>query len=516
MFERGCNTVPDILSLFGRHQLNRVAVECGEDRISWPEFARRINRVANGLIGMGIEKGDKVCVLMPTMTETVEVMFGIAKAGAVLVPLNSMVHPDSLAHMVVDSDARAMFIGPGMNEFISAYAATFEAIPDFKFITVGFERKGWISFAQLTDNSSDEDPGVRLELDDIMMIVYTSGTTGMPKGAVFDHFTRLQFALGLGIEFRIDYNSVALISTPLYTTSTWMIMLPTLVAGGTIILMPHFDPDGFLRMTLEKRPTHTFMVPTQYYVLLSYPDLNQYDIRGIYRYMLSTGAPLQKESKVDIVKRFACEFIELYGMTEGISSTLKPEHVLYKPGSVGTPVISNDLRIIDDEGRELPWGEIGEIVGYSNCLMKGYYKQPEATEQVKWIEPKTGRQFMRTGDMGRFDEEGFLYILDRKKDVIVSGGINIYADDIERILSQHPDVFDCAVIAAPDKKWGETPVALVIPRPASTTSEIALRNWLNKRLAKYQQVSMVEFRTEFPRNMLGKVLKKELRAEFWK
>jgi len=207
--------------------------------------------------------------------------------------------------------------------------------------------------------------------------------------------------------------------------------------------------------------------------------------------------------------------MELYGVTEGIGTTLKPEEILTKTGSVGTPIAGTDMRIIDDNGKELPQGEIGEIVGYGPGMMNGYHNRPEATAETIWRD-EHGRTFLRTGDVGRFDEDGFLYILDRKKDMIVSGGVNVFASDIEEVFIQHPDVNDLAVIAVPHEKWIETPLALVRLRPGAAITEKELKDWVNTRVAKHQRVNAVEFRDEdFPRNALGKVLKRQLRAPYW-
>jgi len=207
---------------------------------------------------------------------------------------------------------------------------------------------------------------------------------------------------------------------------------------------------------------------------------------------------------------------ELYGLTEGIGTTLKPEEIMEKTGSVGRPIAGNDLRIIDDEDRELPWGEIGEIVGYGGALMKHYHNRPEATEEIIWRN-KRGRTYIRTGDIGRFDEDRFLYILDRKKDMIVTGGVNVFASDIEEVAIDHPDVAEMAVIAVPHEKWIETPLALVVPRKGSVAVEDEIKTWINKRVsAKHQRVSAVEFRDQpLPRNVLGKLLKKNLREPYW-
>jgi acyl-CoA synthetase (AMP-forming)/AMP-acid ligase II len=256
------------------------------------------------------------------------------------------------------------------------------------------------------------------------------------------------------------------------------------------------------------------MVPTQFQAIIDHPDFDKYDLSSM-RIMVCAGALLPLPLKKRILKKIGPSLMELYGLTEGIGTTLKPEDIETKTGSVGNP-INAEIRIIDDDGKEVPQGEPGEIVGYSAGFMKGYHNRPDATAEVIWKDEKE-RTFLRTGDMGRFDEDGFLYILDRKKDMIISGGVNVFAGDIEEVLIRHPDVKDVAVIAVPHEKWGETPVALIIRESNTEGGEEEIKEWANAQLAKHQRVRRVEFRDEdFPRNALGKVLKRQLREPYWK
>jgi acyl-CoA synthetase (AMP-forming)/AMP-acid ligase II len=291
-------------------------------------------------------------------------------------------------------------------------------------------------------------------------------------------------------------------------------MLPTLFAGGTLVIMENFDPVKFLELVQKERCTHTFMVPTQFTMLLEQPGFDGYDISSM-RIWNSAGSPLRAATKAEVIRRFSGELVELWGLTEGVATTLKPEDMQKKMNSVGIPLAGWDVRIIDESGNECPRDKAGEIVAFSSFLMPEYYKLPEKTAEAIWLD-ETGKTYLKTGDMGKLDADGFLYILDRKKDMIISGGINIFASDIEDILTRHPDVQDAIVIGIPHTKWGETPLAVVIPRPGTSPSEADLLAWLNPRLAKYQRVSRIEFRDDFPRNALGKVLKRKLRDPYWK
>jgi len=317
----------------------------------------------------------------------------------------------------------------------------------------------------------------------------------------------------LAIDYRIDSSAVNIVTTALYANGTWLTMLPTVFAGGTLVVMPAFDPQAFLELVQKEKCTHTFMVPTQFTVLLEQPDFDSYDLSSM-RIWNSAGSPLRTQTKAEVIKRFSGELVELWGLTEGVATTLKPEDMENKMESVGRPLVGWDVRIIDAEGRELPRGEAGEIVAFSSFLMPEYYKLPDKTAEAIWLDA-AGKTYLKTGDMGKLDEDGFLYILDRKKDMIISGGINIFASDIEDVLNRHPAVQDAIVIGVPHPKWGETPIAIVIARPGVSISEQELMAWVNPKLAKYQRIARVEFRDDFPRNAMGKVLKRELRAPYF-
>jgi long-chain acyl-CoA synthetase len=507
--------ITDVMTSHGKWRTDKTAIICEDRRITWGEFNQRINKVANGLIKLGLQKGEKVSLLMANRIEVLEILFGTVKAGGVIVPLSAMVPGDSLARMINDSDSKFLFVGPELREVIGPYREEFKNIGQECFFSVGEEAEDWNPYERLLDESSDKDPGVRLIYEDAFNIMYTSGTTGVPKGILHSHHSRTQFASMFAIDYRIDSSAITIIATALYANGTWLTLLPTIFAGGTLVIMTKFDPKNFLDLVQKEKCTHTFMVPTQFTVLLEQPDFDSYDLSSM-RIWNSAGSPLRLQTKQEVIKRFSGELLELWGLTEGAATTLKPEDMERKTESVGIPLVGWDIGIIDDQGQELPRGEVGEIVAFSSWIMPEYYKLPEKTAEAIWIDKK-GRTFLKTGDMGKVDEDGFLYILDRKKDMIISGGINIFASDIEEVLSRHPKIKDTAVIGVPHPKWGETPVAIIILKEGMSASEDKVMEWVNAKLAKYQRVSIVQFRdTDFPRNALGKVLKRELREAYQK
>jgi long-chain acyl-CoA synthetase len=306
-----------------------------------------------------------------------------------------------------------------------------------------------------------------------------------------------------------------LITTPLFTNATWIMLLGAVSVGSRIVLQALFSPEGFLKDVGKNKITHTFLVPTMYNAVLQHPGFEKHDLSSL-QIMVSMGSALPLPWKRQILEKMGPGLIELYGLTEGVGTTLKPEEVMEKTGSVGRAISGTDIKIIDDAGRELPWGEIGEIIGYGGALMKHYHNRPEATEEIIWRD-QWGRTYIRTGDIGRFDEDGFLYILDRKRDMIVTGGVNVFASDIEEVALGHPAIAEVAVIAVPHPKWVETPLALVVRREGATATEEELKTWINERVtAKHQRVSDVQFRDQpMPRNALGKLLKKMLREPYW-
>jgi len=504
--------VTTVMAGHAKWRANKTAVVCGDKRLTWSEFNQRINQVANGLIGRGLEKGDKVSMLMTNSIAMVEILFGTVKAGGVIVPLSAMVPGDSLARMIDNSDSRFLFAGSKLLPAIEPHRSGLGKIADDGFFAVGGDSKGWSSYEQFVQNSPDAEVYVKLVYEDPFNIMYTSGTTGVPKGILHTHHNRFHFSAMFAIDFRIDSGASNLVTTSLYANGTWLTFLPTMFVGGTLVIMPQFDIKECLRLIQEEKCTHTFMVPTQLNMLNDLPEFDQYDLSSM-KVWLSAGSPLLKQTKEEIIKKFPGELMELWGLTEGVGTTLKPEDMQAKMGSIGLPPVGWDVGIIDDDGNPLPPEKVGEIIAFSSFLMPEYYKLPEKTAESIWQDER-GKTYLRTGDMGKLDDDGFLYILDRKKDMIISGGINIFASDIEEVLAKHPDVQDNTVIGVSHVKWGETPVALAILYEGASLSEAELMEWLNSKLAKFQRVSRVVIRDDFPRNAMGKVLKKKLREEY--
>ena len=506
--------IPEVFASHARFQPHAEAVVCGELRRTWGEFDANISRIAHALLDAGLARGDRVAVMMGNRVEMLEAMFGIVRAGGCAVPLSGLLTGAQLAGLVADSGAIGAFTTA---EFRAKLAAPVElpgCLRPQMCVAIDEEASpAWRPLAAFVEGMPSTQPAVTCRMDDPFNIIYSSGTTGLPKGIVQTHRARQHWAWSNALELGVRDTSRGLTTTSLYSNGTWLTMLPTLWCGGTLVVMPSFEPRRFLELVRTERITHTFMVPSQFIAVLADPALDGADTSSL-QSILCAGSPLRPDVKRQVIERFGPRLTELYGFSEGFATMLKPRHPADKFETVGTPVIGFEIRIVDDAGRELPRGEIGEIAGYGGGMMAGYHGRPEETARLVWRDER-GRTFIRSGDIGRLDADGFLTILDRKKDMIISGGFNVFPSDLEQVVARHEAVLDATVIGIPHERWGETPLALVIRRPGAVVTEAALLAWANERLGRHQRLGALEFRDEFPRNALGKVLKKTLREPYW-
>ncbi|MDW3685458.1 class I adenylate-forming enzyme family protein [Cupriavidus sp. CV2] len=498
----------DCVRLHAAERPGHVAVVDSGGSLTYAEFDALVDRVATALQRDGLQPGASLAICAAASIEYAAILIGGLRAGVALVPLAPSSTPASLAGMVEDSDARLLFVDADVLHEIAPVKDNIHArLIGLADAPAGLSFEAWLAPQGSRPQAHPIAP------QQVFNIIYSSGTTGTPKGIVHAHalrwnqIRRVQESGGYGPD------AVTLISTPLYSNTTLVSFIPTLALGGTAVLMPKFDAQRYLQLAAQHRVTHSMLVPVQYQRLMARADFDEYDLSS-YRMKFSTSAPLSAALKAEILKRWPGGLVEYYGMTEGGGSCVLAAHEFpTKLHTVGKPMEGHDIRLIDDNGSEVPVGGIGEVVGHSNAIMAGYHKQPEKTAAAEWRDA-TGKLFIRTGDVGRFDEDGFLTLMDRKKDMIISGGFNIYPSDLEGILQQHPDVLDCAVVGVPSQRWGETPVAFLVRREGATVSGEALMAWTNEQVGKTQRLAVLELVEVLPRSAIGKVLKRELRDGF--
>lgn len=503
------NTLPEIWSYHARLAPRKRAISCGDDHLTWGEFGCRMNRIANALTGLGLRKGDRIAFVMSNTIEHLVLLCGAMKFGACVVPISTLLSPEQIAGLANDSGSVLLFTDKGYLDVISQIRDRLTHVrPDGFFANADVN---WCrSIDDLIAKASEEEPGIALHLDDAMNILYSSGTTGLPKGVTYSHRARLTMGMTYAIAMKFGPTSRTLLTTPIYSNGTWITLWPALLTGGEIVIMPNFAAAQCLEMIEDLGITHVFMVPTQYIRLLEEERIKRTDFRKL-KMCLTAGSIMTVEVKRKVNAAFGNCLYELYGFSEGGATIISPEEMAERPASVGRPNPGYEVRILGNDDKELPRNEPGEIAFYGSWVMSGYHGNPEQTERAIWRDER-GRTFIRSGDIGKLDDDGYLYIVDRKKDMIISGGFNVYPSDMEAILATHSDVLESAVIGIPHPVWGETPVGFAIPRRGASIAPEALMAWANEKLAKTQRLSAVIFVEEFPRNALGKVVKRDLKA----
>ena len=496
-------TLPDLVRAHALDAPTRLALIDGTQQLSYAALDALMDRVAAGLQRDGLQTGDAIAVCAASSVAYAAVFMGALRAGVVVAPLAPGSTSESLARMVSDARARLLFLDAAAADTLGRAGA-----PDVPRIMLDGSATGqplddWLAPAGSPPLPAAIEPGSPFN------IIYSSGTTGEPKGIVQSHGMRWTH-VRRGSTYGYGPDTVTLLSTPLYSNTTLVVFLPTLGFGGTVVLMPKFDALGYLRLAQQHRVTHTMLVPVQYHRLMARPEFDSFDLAS-YRFKFSTSAPFGAALKADVLKRWPGGLVEFYGMTEGGGTCILEAHLHPdKLHTVGQPAEGHDIRLIDEDGREVPPGEAGEVVGHSAGMMTGYYGRPEKTREAEWFDAQ-GKRFIRTGDVGRFDADGFLTLFDRRKDMIISGGFNIYPSDLEAVLREHPAVHEAAVVGVPSEQWGESPVAFVVRREGDATTADALLQWANARVGKTQRLAALHLIDELPRSAIGKILKRELR-----
>lgn len=500
-------TIPDRIADQAAERFDHIALIEGERSVSFGEFNASMDRIAATLQAHGVSQNDVIAICASTSIAYVEVFCGVLRAGVAVAPLAPSSTAESLAAMIADCGARFLFLDRTMAAHLASVRTKIAATVVMLDGSAGEQAlEAWLAPDGSLPAAVTIDPHAPFN------IIYSSGTTGTPKGIVQPHLMRTP-PEPAGTPFGYGSDAVAIISTGLYSNTTLVSLFPCLGGGGTVVLMAKFDARSFLQLAERHRATHAMLVPVQYQRIMADAEFDEFDLSS-FRMKFCTSAPFAAALKADILRRWPGGLTEYYGMTEGGAGTVLFAHETpHKLHTVGKPWPHIDVRLIGEDGREVNSGEVGEIVGASTLMMSGYHNQPDKTAEATWISPD-GRRFIRNGDIGRFDEDGFLILMDRKKDMIISGGFNVYPSDLEAVLLQHPDVAEAAVVGVPSETWGETPVAFVTLRQNTDVSGDDLRSWANAHLGKVQRLSDVCVERALPRSHIGKVLKREMRDAY--
>lgn len=496
----------------------QTAIIDDDIHMTYAGLYERSVRLANGLLDLGLQKQDRVACLMPNCHQAVEFIMACYLAGLVRVQLGFRLSIQEMVHMIDDAQPAAILIHPAYLGHVQESLHTLSSIKHF--ILLSGAQEHFLDYEALLAGADVKAPDVRIDPEDIASLNYTSGTSGSLKAAMLTHRNFLsamrQYILCEGFEhigdIRVGY--VAPI-----THAAGLGLLPTLFLGGINVLLREFDIKRLLETIESQKITNIMLVPTIINIIMEYPGINNYDLsslRGMY-YGASPMSPAKVKQALEI---FGPVLFQGYGQTEstGVLSILdKHDHVLaqtpefeHRLASAGIPSIECEVRIVDDNGKDVNAGDIGEIVIRGENVMKGYWKNPELTAETI----KNG--WLHTRDMGRFDDQGYLYLIDRKSDMIISGGFNIYPAEVENVLNAHPAVSESAVVGIPDEKWGESILALVVLKSGQNTTEQELIDFCKARLASYKKPKHVEFVNELPKTFVGKILRRVIREKYWK
>ncbi len=467
-----------------------------------------MNALANGLLESGITKGDKIATVLQNSIELLILYWAAPKIGAVIVPLSPLLQPTGISKLITQVDAKMIITSSNYFSIVEQALKNISGVSkNCVIITDNITAKKGRRYKDLVSRSNDEPPEINVTGEDIYNIIFSSGTTGEPKGIIHTHYIRSMYCALFSQAFRYKPESITLHTGSIIFNGAFLTLMPSFFNGGTFILHETFSVDKMIETIQKEKVTHIAMVPSQITELLNHPNLKTSHLESI-EMLLSVGAPLHLNQKKQLLELIPNSFYELYGITEGFMTILDKTDAKRKMGSVGCCTPFYNIRICNDKGDDLNQGEVGEIVGKGPLTMPGYYKRPNQTKKIL----RDGWLF--TGDLGYLDEDGFLFLVGRKKDMIITGGVNVYPQDIEEVIMKHQSVAEAAVFGVFDEKWGETPVAALILKSGEKNTEIEMENWINSNVyAKYQRVSKVIIKKDFPRNVAGKILKRVMQEK---
>jgi acyl-CoA synthetase (AMP-forming)/AMP-acid ligase II len=497
---------------------NTVALKDAQRSFTYPQMNSRINKLANSLVSLGLQKGDKIAVLLENCIEICELFLATAKTGIIIVPINFRLVSREVEYIVNNSDAKAMVVHDQFAGVVEPIRSNLKNIEAQNYVIVGKPQDGYRSYEEFIDASPDSEPQIEVVPRDTWILIYTSGTTGKPKGVIRSHESHIAYYLHNAVDFDFNEHDVCLNVMPLCHINSIYFTFTFLYIGGSAYIHPalNFKPEEILEIIEKHKISFVSLIPTHYNLILNAPEeAKNRDVSSI-RKLLCSSAPGRKSMKQAVMNFFpGVKLYEAYGSTEGgMVTILKPEYQMTKLGSIGFECIGTDfIRILDIDGNQVPVGEIGELYSRGPMLFDEYYKLPEQTAESF----KDG--FFSAGDMARQDEDGFYYLVDRKKNMIITGGENVYPSEVEEVVGNLDGVFDCAVVGLPDEKWGERVAAVIIRKPGFDDSNLNEQKVIQSckgKMAGYKCPKQVIFiaENEMPRTGTGKILHRILREHF--
>ena len=502
----------DIPRKHARLDPDKECLVCEDTRLTWSKLNERVNRLANGLASLGVKKDTKVAILALNCHKYIEAYYATAKLGAVAVPLNFRLSPEELTYVINHSDSEVLMVGRELLAVAQEIMPTLEGVKAK--ITMDDPAEGWTDYEALLEESSPAEPEVEVDEDDLCQLQYTGGTTGLPKGVMLTHRNYMTSVIGMGLANLFEPGDATLQVLPIFHTAWWPILVHH-CAGGKGVIIKRFDFDDILGLVQKERVTHINMVPILFSWILDFPGLDSYDVSSI-KYLSYAGAPMPAELMRRCIDKFGPIFQQGYGLTEAAplvtmlmqedQSRLEgPEELTRRISSAGRESLVTEVRLVDEDDREVEVDEIGEIAVRGKNIMKGYWKDPELTAHAL----RGG--WLHTGDLARADEYGFLYIVDRKHDMIITGGENVYPFEVEKVLYEHPAVLEAAVVGVQDDKWGEKVIAAVALKQGAEASEDELITFVRSRIAGYKTPKEIVFMESIPKTAIGKILRREVR-----
>ncbi len=486
-----------------------------DKRFTYSEAKERIDRLAQGLRNLGIRQGDRIGILQVNCHQFVETIYASTQIGAIIVPINFRLKAEEIEYIVSQAEMSALVIGGRYLEIIQSLHPKIPCVREY--ISLDQPEPGMIFYEELIKSSANQEVVERVKDKDTVIILYTSGTTGLPKGAMLSYRAIHHLGLSMIINLKLDYKDVVMGGGPLYHMGTFGYLIPSFYVGATWVMVRQFDVQEVLKVIQNEKITVCWFAPSMINFMLQFPQIKDYDLSSL-RLIQYGGSPMPPQVLKRAIEVLRCKFSQIYGLTEAVPQTfLEPEDHFYEGPeekvklltSIGRPAPNVEVRIVNNKDEHVPLGSVGEIICRCDTMMEGYWRKPKESREAlrqKWL---------HTGDLARKDKDGYIYLVDRKKDMIIRGGENIYPVEIEKVLYEYPKVMEAAVIGVPDETWGESVKAVVVLKKGAQATEEEIIQYCRERLASYKKPTSVDFVENLPRTSGGKVLKTDLRSKFW-